>query len=149
MAMYALAVVPVIRQLRAHVLEACQAWFADDATAVGPLSSFLFQWWQHRSSVGPDFRYFPNASKTVLIVKPEHLAAAEFIFAIVPTFRLLLRVKDILVQLWELVSLLRLMSHRKWQLGLLRLLLWRMLPLLGLMLLIVPSLMGLLVVGCM
>ena len=79
MAMYALAVVPLIRQLRAHVPEACQAWFADDATAVGPLSS-LFQWWRHLSSVGPDFGYFPNASKTVLIVKPEHLAAAESIF---------------------------------------------------------------------
>ena len=80
MAMYALAVVPLIRQLRAHVPEACQAWFADDATAVGPLSSLL-QWWRHLSSVGPDFGYFPNASKTVLIVKPEHLAAAESIFA--------------------------------------------------------------------
>ena len=54
MAMYALAVVPLIRQLHAHVPEACQAWFADDATAVGPLS-FLFQWWRHLSSVGPDF----------------------------------------------------------------------------------------------
>ena len=80
MAMYALAVVPLIGQLRAHVPEACQAWFADDATAVGPLSS-LFQWWRHLSSAGPDFGYFPNASKTVLIVKPEHLAAAESIFA--------------------------------------------------------------------
>ena len=46
MAMYALAVVPLIGQLSARVPEACQAWFADDATAVGPLSS-LFQWWRH------------------------------------------------------------------------------------------------------
>ena len=80
MVMYALAIVPLIKQLRAHVPEACQAWFADDATAVGPLSSF-FQWCRHLSSVGPNFGYFPNASKTVLIVKPEHLAAAESIFA--------------------------------------------------------------------
>ena len=76
--MYTLAVVPSIRQLRAHVPEACQAWFADHATAVGPLSS-LFWGWQRLSSVGPV--YFPNASKTVLIVKPEHLAAAKSIFA--------------------------------------------------------------------
>ena len=41
MVMYALTVVPLIRQLRAHVPEACQAWFADDATAVGPLSSLF------------------------------------------------------------------------------------------------------------
>ena len=30
--------------------------------------SSLFQQWQHSSSVEPDFGYFPNASKTVLIV---------------------------------------------------------------------------------
>ena len=55
-------------------------WFADDATAVGSLSS-VFDWWQHLSSIGPKFGYFPNASKTVLIVKPEHLVNAQSIFA--------------------------------------------------------------------
>ena len=49
MVMYALTVVPLIQQLYAAIPEACQAWFADDATAVGSLSS-LFQWWQHLSS---------------------------------------------------------------------------------------------------
>ena len=128
MAMYALAVVPLIRQLRAHVPEACQAWFADDATAVGPLFS-LFQWWQHLSSVGPDFGYFPNASKTVLIVKPEHLAAAESIFANTNIQITAQGQRHLsLVQLWKLFPLLKLMSHRKWQLGLLRLLLWIVLP---------------------
>ena len=39
MAMYALAVVPLIRQLRTVVPDAKQVWFADDATAVGSLSS--------------------------------------------------------------------------------------------------------------
>ena len=70
----------MIRQLCAAIPKACQACFADIATAVGSLSS-LFQWWQNLSSDGPDFGYFPNASKTVLIVKPEHLAAAELVFA--------------------------------------------------------------------
>ena len=42
MAMDALAVVPLIKRLCADVPEACQAWYADDATAVGSLSS-LFQ----------------------------------------------------------------------------------------------------------
>ena len=76
MAMYALAVVPLIRQLRAVEPDAKQVWFTDDSTAVGSLSS-IFNWWQHLSSVGPKFGYFPNASKTVLIVKPEHLANAR------------------------------------------------------------------------
>ena len=52
----------------------------DDTTAVGSLSSLL-QWWEHLSCDVPDFGYFPNASKTVLIVKPEHLTAAKSIFA--------------------------------------------------------------------
>jgi len=37
MAMYVLTVVPLIRQLRAVIPEAFQAWFADDVTAVGSL----------------------------------------------------------------------------------------------------------------
>ena len=43
MAMYALEVicVPLIRQLCAAIPDARQAWFADDATAVGSLSSLL------------------------------------------------------------------------------------------------------------
>ena len=47
---------------------------------MGSLSS-LHQWWQHLSSDGPNFGYFPNVFKTVLIVKPKHLAAAESVFA--------------------------------------------------------------------
>ena len=83
MAMYALAVVPLIRQLRhavSEVSEVSQAWFADDATAEGSLSSLL-QWWQHLSSIGPKFGYCPNALKTVLIVKPEYFIDAKSIFA--------------------------------------------------------------------
>ena len=44
MAMYVLAVLPLIIQLHAATPEAGQAWFADDATAVSSLS-FLLQWW--------------------------------------------------------------------------------------------------------
>ena len=76
----ALAAVPLIRRLRMTVPGASQAWFADDATAVGSLST-LSTWWQHLSSVGPDYGYFTNATKTVLIVKPEHLSSALTMFA--------------------------------------------------------------------
>ena len=41
MAMYALAVLPLIRHLRTTVPDVSQAWFADDATAVGSLSNFF------------------------------------------------------------------------------------------------------------
>ena len=45
MAMYALAVVPLIRQLHTVVPDVRQVWFADDATAAGSLSSIL-DWWR-------------------------------------------------------------------------------------------------------
>ena len=67
MAIHVLAVVPLIRQLHAAIPEACQAWFADDATIVGSCSS-LPQRWHHLSSDGHNFS---NASKTVLVVKRE------------------------------------------------------------------------------
>ena len=77
MAMYALAVVPLIKRLRVAVPSVGQVWFADDATAVGKL---LHKWWQILSSLGPNFGYFSNASKTVLIVKPHLLTIAKSIF---------------------------------------------------------------------
>ena len=43
--------------------------------------SKLLSWWQQLSSIGPDYGYFTNATKTVLIVKPEHLPTAKAIFA--------------------------------------------------------------------
>ena len=41
----------------------------------------LHKWWQILSSLGPNFGYFSNASKTVLIVKPHLLTIAKSIFA--------------------------------------------------------------------
>ena len=37
-------------------------------------------WWQLLSSLGPDYGYFPNTLKTVLIVKPHLLPVANSIF---------------------------------------------------------------------
>ena len=58
--------VPLIQELCTAVPE---VWFADDATAAGRLQALL-SWWQVLSTQGPGFGYFPNALKTVLIVKP-------------------------------------------------------------------------------
>ena len=146
MAMYALAVVPLIRQLRSAIPEACQAWFADDATAVGSfflapvVATSVFCW--------TGFGYFPNASKTVIIVKPEYLAAAESIFANT-NIQITAQGQQHFAQLWELVHSLKLISHKRWQLGLLKSLLWLVLLPLGPTLLIVPSLMEWLVAGYM
>ena len=76
-AMYAIAVNPLIRQLKSDTTK--QIWFADDATAGGKLTD-LRNWWDILTNVGPDYGYFPNASKTWLIVKEEYEDEAALIF---------------------------------------------------------------------
>ena len=77
MAMYAVAITPLIRRLEDS--ETKQVWYADDATAGGSLNH-LKAWWDRISAVGPDYGYHPNASKTWLIVKEASLEEATAVF---------------------------------------------------------------------
>ena len=77
MAMYAVAVTPLIYRLTEEKLK--QVWFADDASAAGKLAG-LKSWWNNMTRIGPEYGYFPNSSKTWLIVKEEHLGEAKQIF---------------------------------------------------------------------
>ena len=77
MPMYALGVVPLIQKLAN--IDVSQMWYADDASVGGSLQS-LRCWWDHLICLGPDFGYFPNAIKTCLIVKPQHLRKARALF---------------------------------------------------------------------
>ena len=74
MAMYAVALTPLIHQLEDDGIK--QAWYADDATAGGSLNC-LKGWWDHIVELGPDYGYFPNAVKTWLIVKEDYLEEAK------------------------------------------------------------------------
>ena len=76
MAMFAIASLPLIRQLRGCVR---QTWYADDASAGGSLSG-LKNWWDKLIDIGPAYGYFPNPLKTRLLVKEEHLEKAEEVF---------------------------------------------------------------------
>ena len=76
MAMYALALVPMITRL-SNVVK--QVWYADDAAAAGHLTG-LRSWWDILCDIGPQFGYFVNSSKTFLIVKEMHLPMARAIF---------------------------------------------------------------------
>ena len=66
MAMYAIAVNPLIHRLKHDTTK--QIWFADDATAGGKFNN-LREWWDCLINIGPEYGYFPNASKTWPIVK--------------------------------------------------------------------------------
>ena len=76
MAMYALALVPMITRL-SNVVK--QVWYTDDAAAAGHLTG-LRSWWDMLCDIGPQFGYFVNSSKTFLIVKEMHLPMARAIF---------------------------------------------------------------------
>ena len=71
MAMFALAIVPLIMKLMEVCQTAYQVWFADDAMAAASCEQ-LKQWWDALSTFGPHFDYSPNATKTILVVKDEH-----------------------------------------------------------------------------
>ena len=71
MAMYALAVKPLIGTLKSDAPGVKQVWYVDDAT----------KWWESLQAYGTRYEYHPNASKTHLVVKIEHVARAREMFA--------------------------------------------------------------------
>ena len=78
MPMYAMATIPIINHL-GSMADVKQVWYADDASAVGRLNP-IRHWWDQLNTVGPKFGYHPNASKTWLLTKEEHLDQARTLF---------------------------------------------------------------------
>ena len=79
MAMYALAVRPLIDRLQSPCPTVKQVWYADDATGAATCSE-LRTWWDTLLAQGQSFGYHPNASKTHLIVKEQFLDEARRLF---------------------------------------------------------------------
>ena len=77
MALYAITTIPLIDELKGDVL---QVWYADDAAGAGKLSP-LRAWWDKINDHGPAFGYFPNASKSHILVKTHLLGEAKRAFA--------------------------------------------------------------------
>ena len=80
MAMYALAIVPLIYKLRINALDVKQVWYADDSTLVGSCEK-LRQWWDNVECSGPLFGYYPNGAETYPIVKEKYVSKAKDLFA--------------------------------------------------------------------
>jgi len=78
MPMYALGTIPLVR--KASAAGAMQSWFADDSTAAGKVRQ-LRAWWKVLEDEGDTYGYNINASKSVLLVKPEFEAEAKEAFA--------------------------------------------------------------------
>ena len=77
MAMYAIAITPLINRLKEDDVK--QIWYADDAAAGGKLSDLKTRW-DRLVEIGPDYGYYPNASKTWLIVKEHKHSEAVPVF---------------------------------------------------------------------
>ena len=73
---YAVAILPLIHRTNKNVK---QAWYADNAIAVGKVCDLRARWDDLVSS-GPLFGYFVNASKSSLVLKESHLATATKYF---------------------------------------------------------------------
>ena len=80
MAMYSLAITPLIKELSECHSETKQVWYADDSTVAGSISN-LKRWWDHITTTGLKYGYFPKSSKSYLVVKPEFVESAKSIFS--------------------------------------------------------------------
>ena len=78
MAMYAIATMPLIKQLKVST-EVEQVWYADDSAAGGKVEK-LRKWWDKILEMGPDYGYYANSSKTWLLVKEDAYEEAMQVF---------------------------------------------------------------------
>ena len=73
---YALSTKPLFDRLR-NIIK--QVWIADDSAA-GKLKA-VYKWWKELLQVGPKYGYFPNPSKSILVVKdPQMIDQAKALF---------------------------------------------------------------------
>ena len=80
MAMYALAIKPLIGKLKLDSPNVKQVCYADDASGAGTCEE-LKTFWNTLQAQGEIYGYHPNASKTHLVIKPEHAEKARELFA--------------------------------------------------------------------
>ena len=79
---YGIGIKPLIDILGTNInpKKCRQVWYADDSDAAGELEE-LRNWWDELCNTGPKLGYFPNNSKTVLILKDKSsLPKAQEIF---------------------------------------------------------------------
>jgi hypothetical protein len=71
-----IGILPMIRDLKQRHSELKQPWYADDAGALGSFDA-IARMFTDLMKIGPDFGYYPNPSKSILITPTNKLANAE------------------------------------------------------------------------
>jgi hypothetical protein len=80
MFVYGIGILPLIRQLKAEFPEVEQPWNADDARA-GCKFSEIHRFFSRLVEIGPNFGYYPEPPKSILVVPQHCLEAAQALFA--------------------------------------------------------------------
>ena len=76
---YGIGILPLIRQLKAEFPQVEQPWYADDAGA-GARFDEIERFFARLQEVGPQFGYYPEPTKSILIVRQHNLEAARLCF---------------------------------------------------------------------
>ena len=72
---YAIATLPLIRTLE-DCSNCVQLWYVDDSSALGDIVS-LMSWFERQLTVGPQFGYFPEPTKSYLVVSESSISRAS------------------------------------------------------------------------
>ena len=73
---YGILLLPIIITLKTEIPEVKSPWYADDGAAAGTLKNInLF--FKRLCEIGPDYGYFPEESKSILIVRSKDREKAE------------------------------------------------------------------------
>ena len=79
MFMYAIGVLPLISRLK-NPERHKQNWYADDSACAAPLAH-IREWLVQLLEIGPSYGYFAEPSKSIVVVKEQHLQDARAIFS--------------------------------------------------------------------
>lgn len=77
---YGVGVLPVIRQLKTKFPYGLQPWYADDATDAAKFET-IRKHFERLCEIGPNHGYYPEPSKSILIVAEHNLERAKAAFA--------------------------------------------------------------------
>ena len=73
---YEIGILPLIQNLKREIPDVTKPWYADDAGALGTFV-IIETYFDSLTCQGLGCRYYPETSKSVLIVHPENLKARK------------------------------------------------------------------------
>ena len=76
MVAYALLLLPLIKQLKSEFQNTPSPWYADNGSVAGQLDN-ISKFFTRLCTLGPNYGYFPEESKSILVVRKKDAGLAE------------------------------------------------------------------------